>query len=73
MVMNTALNISICNIGDEASGETNKGKNAKKKIDNLGFSILIKKPLIDICSRLFFVFGSSNLSDPVSRHIDQAR
>ncbi len=71
--MNTILRMNISNIGDEVFGETKSGKKAKKNIDSLGLRILIKKPLVAICRKLFFGEDELNLSAPMSRHIDHAR
>ncbi len=71
--MNTTLSMNISNIGAELFGDTKSGRNAKKKIDNLGFRILIKKPLVAICRKLFLRAGELNLSTPVSLHMDHAR
>ena len=73
IVMNTMLKISISNIADEVFGETKSGRKAKKNIDSLGLRILIKKPFVAICIKLFLREGELNFNAPVSRHIDHAR
>ena len=71
--MNAALRINIWIMGDDASGETNSGRNARKNMDNFGLRILIKNPFTTICHRVLVDSGELTCSDPVSRHMDQDR
>ena len=59
IAMNTTLKINICSSGDAASGETKRGKKARKNMDNLGFRILINTPFTAICPRLLAEFEDS--------------
>ena len=73
MAMKAALRVNISNIGDELLGEIKSGRKARKNIDSLGLRMLIKKPLCMIFHKPFWAEDESNLSAPVSRHMDQAR
>jgi hypothetical protein len=73
MAIKTTLRRNISNSGDEVSGETKRGKKARKNIDSFGLRILSKNPLSTICPILAVDDDELNLIAPVSRHIDQAR
>ena len=71
--MNKRLRVNISNMGEEVSEEIKSGRKAKKNMDNFGFRIFIKKPLVIICHNPFLLEGESNFNAPVSFHIPQAR
>ncbi len=61
MSIKERLKSNICVIGDEEVADTNWGKKAKKNIDNFGFKILIKKPLVAIFVNVLFLCFIINL------------
>src|SRR5262245_40956423 len=73
IAINTVLSKIISRVGEDAFLETNSGRNAKKKIVNLGLSKLIAIAFTIICDMLTSSWFSLRSSVPASRHIFQAK
>lgn len=70
--MKITLRRIIWSVGDETSGETKRGRKARKKIESLRLRMLIKKPLIIIWRIPVFEVGELKFNELVSRHMGLA-